>query len=86
MPVMITLAKYLAQASSTAIKRYRETGILPSYVSKPKTKPKMPRNMPSGAKKKPKMKKTGKLKGVSQKLKEGIVLNQTKSKNTPRKY
>ena len=56
MPAMITLAKYLEKASSTAIKRYRETGILPSFVIKPKTKPKMPRNMPVGAKKKPKAK------------------------------
>ena len=87
MPAMITLAKYLAQASAVAIKRYRNTGMLPSFVIRPKTKPKMPRNkkivMPDGAKKKPKMKKTGKLKSFSEKLR---VLNRTKPKNAPRKY
>ena len=83
MPAMMTLADFLASGRSVSISRYRKTGILPSYVINPKTKPKMPRKIQDGAKKKPKMKKTGKLKSFSEKLR---VLNRTKPKNAPRKY
>jgi|TARA_R110002124_G_scaffold80070_1_gene212205 hypothetical protein len=84
MPAMITLAKYLAQASAVAIKRYRETGILPSFVIKPKTKPKIPKNMfrlqkKNLTKKKPKAKPKNKISGMGDKYKQT-------PKKTPRSY
>jgi len=75
MPAMMTLAKYLAQASAVAIKRYRETGILPSFVINPKKLIKK-----GSAKKKPFMKKIGgKVAGTPAKR------YKTKTK-TPRNY
>jgi hypothetical protein len=74
MPAMITLAKYLAKASSAAIQRYRETGILPSFVIKPNKSPraklKRTGNPPKSAKKKPKEKPKNKIFGMGDKYKQ----------------
>ena len=75
MPAMMTLADFLASGRFTAISRYRKTGILPSYVIKPKKLIKK-----GSTKKKPFMKKIGgKVAGTPAKR------YKTKTK-TPRNY
>ena len=46
MPRPITLQEFLSGENTVAIKKYKMTGILPSYVVKPKKKPKIGRIAP----------------------------------------
>jgi hypothetical protein len=60
MPKLMTLKEFLSGGNTVAIKRYKTTGLLPSYVFKPKpTK--------AGTKKKNPMRATGKKKPVVKK-------------------
>ena len=70
MPALITLQKFLSGGDWEAIKKYKLTGILPSYVARPKPKKNKKYSGPI-AKKKLK-KKVGK-KSPSKKLTKPIV-------------